>query len=655
MATSSTIADKIQNDFLNCKICLATFKQPKMLPCLHTYCLECLEDLTKDDKILKCPECREIVDLSGGISKLKTNFHINSLLDIFQSPEKKELTCSLCPPGHKGKNPAVVKCGGCSNYMCQACGDRHQSTHPTHMLVNLAGSSLDETDIEVMMRKKIYCQIHPNDRVSYYCNTCDCVICSKCYSYSCIKHQRLGLVEAAKAKKLTVRKLLERLGSDIQLHIQREGDLNEAMDKVKAIECSIISSIENTLTEVLNNLFKQGEAIKKTVSDYVKKQEESYAAAKSTLQLQKKKAQDTKEYCARVISTSDAKEILCLKSIIEDQISALQALSSLNVNKPSPKVTVNKSVKDMISQCHLFNITYGEEPVSESQQSPSRTEQLKQTQAYLPIAQPKEKAIRKYFFDTNLDDDSYDPKLTGVSISGDGDIIVADEENSLLKCYLDNGLLKTTISLPDEDEDPCSVAVCDDIIACSAKNRLYLLEMDGSLVKKLFLRGSESVYPIAAYEDEYVAVSEGTLCSISLYDLNGYVVSRVKPQGYEGIRFLFIAINSEEEFIVSDCGKKCVVIFNRSEEIIAICNESCVNGLTVALNPFSVCVDGNDNIYVTEPSRILLFSPTGVFKDQLLSTADGLHKPRVIAIDQDDNLIITQGNGYVCVYELNLD
>ncbi|XP_067830406.1 E3 ubiquitin-protein ligase TRIM56-like [Heptranchias perlo] len=658
MATSSKITDKIQNDFLNCKICLNMFKHPKMLPCLHTYCQDCLERLARGDRKIRCPECRVEVDVSDGISKLMTNFHINGLLDIFQSKEKEDVTCTLCPRGRKCKNSAMAECLGCSNYMCQSCRDSHRSAHPTHKMVDLSSSNTGECDAEMRMQKKLFCRAHPKNPVSYFCNTCSSVICFSCSSQSCTNHKVVAMNLAAETKKPAVKKLIERLRTDIQSLVQREDDLNEAMDRVKATERSMMSSIEKTLTEVVNNLFKQGDTIKKNVSDYVSEQEELYKAAKFDLQLQKKKAQGTREFSERVITAGKQREIMCLQSIIEDQIGTLQALSSPAINKAGPNLTVNKAMEDLIAQGNLFSITFGDKPVPESQPTPSNTGKCKcpsQTlQANIPMAQPQQRAVSLYSFNTDLEFDDYDPKLTGISTSENGDIIVVDEQNSVLKCFTDGGLFRTTISLPDEDDDPCSVAVCDDIIACSVKNKLYLLDMDGAFVKKLFLRGSESTYPLAAYEGEYVAVSEGTLCSVSLYDLDGHVVGRVKPYGYEGIRFLFIAINSDEDFIVSDCGKKCIVIFCRSGQIISICDEINVNGMQCPLNPYSVCVDRSNNIYVTEPCRILLFSPEGIFRKELLNAEDGLHKPRVITVDEEDNLIVTMGNGFVHVYKLTL-
>ena len=45
---------------IKCPICLERLKQPKILPCQHTYCLECLEEVAKlnNPDTIDCPECR---------------------------------------------------------------------------------------------------------------------------------------------------------------------------------------------------------------------------------------------------------------------------------------------------------------------------------------------------------------------------------------------------------------------------------------------------------------------------------------------------------------------------------------------------------------------------------------------------------------------
>ena len=46
---------------VTCSICIHLYKDPKQLPCLHIFCLQCLNDLartsTRHGKI-KCPLCQ---------------------------------------------------------------------------------------------------------------------------------------------------------------------------------------------------------------------------------------------------------------------------------------------------------------------------------------------------------------------------------------------------------------------------------------------------------------------------------------------------------------------------------------------------------------------------------------------------------------------
>ena len=58
MATASSVT----TDLTTCPICLEQFDNPKALPCLHTFCLKCLQDYFKDQRSgdeVQCPMCRK--------------------------------------------------------------------------------------------------------------------------------------------------------------------------------------------------------------------------------------------------------------------------------------------------------------------------------------------------------------------------------------------------------------------------------------------------------------------------------------------------------------------------------------------------------------------------------------------------------------------
>lgn len=53
------------SDFLTCSICLERFNEPKILPCHHSFCYECISPLVNNHQV-NCPICRRIHDVSNG-------------------------------------------------------------------------------------------------------------------------------------------------------------------------------------------------------------------------------------------------------------------------------------------------------------------------------------------------------------------------------------------------------------------------------------------------------------------------------------------------------------------------------------------------------------------------------------------------------------
>ena len=65
MAKALTLAENLEKE-LECAVCLEQFKDPKVLPCLHSFCKICLEGLVDKGNAwkLNCPSCRISVEVS---------------------------------------------------------------------------------------------------------------------------------------------------------------------------------------------------------------------------------------------------------------------------------------------------------------------------------------------------------------------------------------------------------------------------------------------------------------------------------------------------------------------------------------------------------------------------------------------------------------
>lgn len=102
---SRHVMENIQEQ-LTCAICLDRLVNPKFLSCLHTFCEQCIHLINNEEsrEVLICPTCRAETKIpDNGVNGLRTNFFINSMLDLVQlkfeetKKEKKKVDqCDQC-------------------------------------------------------------------------------------------------------------------------------------------------------------------------------------------------------------------------------------------------------------------------------------------------------------------------------------------------------------------------------------------------------------------------------------------------------------------------------------------------------------------------------------------------------------------------------
>ena len=85
MAEASPIIAEKLNQMLECAICIAPYRDPRVLPCHHGFCRDCLEQMFNSSeyrRTLMCPTCRKILKLpKGGVKNLPVHFYLSSLQD----------------------------------------------------------------------------------------------------------------------------------------------------------------------------------------------------------------------------------------------------------------------------------------------------------------------------------------------------------------------------------------------------------------------------------------------------------------------------------------------------------------------------------------------------------------------------------------------
>ena len=116
---------------LTCAICLDRYRNPKLLPCHHTYCQEpCLDGLVDyARRQIKCPECRAEHRIPyNGVQTFPTNVTLVRFLELHrgitgEEPEPIPSMMERC--GVCSEKSSVERCAHCDKKVCPECKEAH--------------------------------------------------------------------------------------------------------------------------------------------------------------------------------------------------------------------------------------------------------------------------------------------------------------------------------------------------------------------------------------------------------------------------------------------------------------------------------------------------------------------------------------------------
>ena len=188
MAEPQKVAEEVLKKVaarLECGICHNQYKDPKLLPCFHVFCKQCLEWLVQKrggQSVLQCPNCRRTTALPlQGVSGLQSDFHANHLFEIQDTlakvKEPQKIQCEKCK-----KSTATGFCRDCGKFICDKCTEMHQTweEYSTHQIVTIQNVQADAASFIPPTKKVLYCQKHKEKLLEIYCETCKELICSNC-------------------------------------------------------------------------------------------------------------------------------------------------------------------------------------------------------------------------------------------------------------------------------------------------------------------------------------------------------------------------------------------------------------------------------------------------------------------------------------------
>ena len=300
------------DEYRICPICKddMTHRLPRMLPCVHSYCTECLDGLVKHSKFKKthtieCPQCRKTVKLpSEGATALPLNF----LLGPSKNETEKEVRkCMMC----KENLDAIVRCVVCFKDLCRDCRTKHNEIQAfqSHSLRSIT------SDV---------CPEH-TETIQYICDFCDKELCTSCTFSDDHKDHRRDIVTIEESSNKLKEAICDK-AKDMQKHLKNKmlhlkhvretiisarqeinvhaKVLHQEIDKAAHLLISELDdrrSNADKLTEsVQNNLFKMQKT--EAVCKEERKDSDFYSALKSLDISTEFNAEAGRKFCGTAIS-----------------------------------------------------------------------------------------------------------------------------------------------------------------------------------------------------------------------------------------------------------------------------------------------------------------------------------------------------------------
>ncbi|XP_072176767.1 E3 ubiquitin-protein ligase TRIM45-like [Diadema setosum] len=334
---------------VTCGVCRGRFKDPRLLPCLHTLCLECLQNLEthvmfyKDDgssdssslssmlsnlgnkaSAILCPTCGTEVEIpKGGVQVFPIDYMAQRMLVLDSlNPNTNNLICDLCMDNSK----AISRCAECMVNVCGFCAQAHKRQRKTasHDVVSLHEAQRQGA---TNLHCPVSCPKHPQEELKMYCETCDQPVCREC----CLIGHREHLVEYTEDVAKHHARVITNLVSRLQPHIQA---IMAGRAASAHLECMIKERGEQVKCEIdhyYDTLIQSMQTHRQTLLMQVSQVCDSRVKSLQSQRIQLQQILNDMEHCSqlasRALADSNNKELMSIKPFISQRLCQLNRIS----------------------------------------------------------------------------------------------------------------------------------------------------------------------------------------------------------------------------------------------------------------------------------------------------------------------------------------
>ncbi|KAL9955295.1 hypothetical protein ACROYT_G036598 [Oculina patagonica] len=381
---------------VSCSVCMQLYREPKQLPCLHIFCLECLNNIARISARhgkIECPLCKIEVAVpeSGTMETLPSCFYLKNLLDILAYKEcsTSKVTCGNC----QKKSEEASYCFNCGGFWCNFClavhnianilranrdhrvlalkdfqekdfkgvfkrlasceGELRQNAHdilrPNRDHRVLAMKDFQEKDFEVVLKRPAFCQkeLHEKEVLKFYCKMCEIPVCQNCVTVEHGKHDVEYLEVTARAAKQNMAAQLKAAEKETQTFSDCLRELEEKSCRIEKRSQFVKKQVQDTVKSLILNLQQREQELITEVEQEAKIEQDRVTKDKRNIIIHLKKIEDTMSQARHFIDCSTAAELVGANTLMRELLQEL----------PAPELIASASQKGTTQTVFVENKT----------------------------------------------------------------------------------------------------------------------------------------------------------------------------------------------------------------------------------------------------------------------------------------------------------
>ncbi|XP_078583592.1 uncharacterized protein LOC144866181 [Branchiostoma floridae x Branchiostoma japonicum] len=620
--------EEFDEKFLTCEICQNIFDNPRVLPCLHTFCARCLERWRKGKNQFTCPTCRHQVSLQGkDVTSLPPNFYINNLLDFraLQSSEEAHSHCQMC------ESVARIEgtCADCRFLLCKNCITAHSNipTLKDHYIITL--HDLKNPNSRLKYTQAQYCPQHTDQQMTFYCQPCAQLVCQACT----VDEHRPGPNHDPRE----VSKVAQEVKGELQTLVEQILDTAEdqkATDSTVTMEITRITTncdkeekkIQEHFAQLRTKLDEEEQKLQHKLREMEATQKEPLLKEKEGLEETLRSTEEGLELCTEILVRGNDVEIVTLRQQLAGK------LKSLTATKTSHKTLE----KDILFLPNIKMLTCNPGAVS-----------LLNTEGITVTEPPVESLPTNIIFRPQADQDWGTPQVTVTSPGGQDAMLDTKEtsERVFEAVWRPQTSGRHEVKVTGGEATGGGVSLCSHLtVDVGSNNPVLRFGQKGSQ------QGQFNTPVGVAVRGDRLYVADYGNKRVQVFDLSGKFFFSFSTTA----NAIGLAVHTDGTIVVRS-GQE-VMKFSPSGELINTfpLGEYCTK-------PYDLAVQRDGRVVVADRDKhsIFLFEADGTLVKQVGGQGQGegqFNKPLFVCVDKEDNIIVAdKENHRVQVFDRSLN